>query len=204
MNGIDVSSWQNEIDWKAVKDSGKVEFVFAKATEGTDNVDSQFIANHTGCKEAGITFGAYHFFHFGQDPEEQARHFLATISGYEGTLLPMVDVEGGGQDGVTNLATLTALLSAFLRVVEASLGGKKCIIYSDYGDWNGFMQGTDAFSGHPFFVAEYNSDAEPTLPNGFSDWALWQYTSSGQIPGISGNVDCDRLNSKHDIGAIER
>ncbi len=194
MDGFDYSAWQGDIDWNQIKKDGKVKFAFGKATEGIDSVDSNFVKNHDAAKAAGIPVGAYHFFHFGQDPVEQAKHFLSTIAGREGQLLPMVDVESGGQDGVTDLATLISALSAFIVEVEKTLHGKKCIIYCDYGDWNGFMQGTDAFSGHPFFVAEYNNDKEPTLPSGFKKFDLWQHADNEQIDGIHGNVDADSLN----------
>lgn len=201
MNGIDISEYQGEIDFAAVQASGKVQFVYAKATEGLRTNDACFVRNHDECKRTSIPFGAYHFFHFGEDPESQASHFLQAIEGYRGQLLPMVDVEGGGQDRVTDLAALTHALAAFNAKVEAAIG-KPIVIYTDYGDWNGFMQGTDAFSGHPLWIAEYNSDAAPTLPGGWSDWKIWQYSSSGSIPGISGNVDCDRLNPRYSLEDI--
>jgi lysozyme len=203
LQGVDCSDYQGQVDWTLAKASGMVEFVFCKATEGLNNEQAMFVANHDACKANGIPFGAYHFFHFGADPVDQANHFLSVIDGYEGQLLPMVDVESGGQDGITDLPTLIATLGKFTETVEKTLGGKKCIIYSDYGDWNGFMQGTDAFARHPFWVAEYNSDTYATLPGGFTEWVLWQWTSGGTVQGIPGFVDRNRLNG-NDLGIIER
>lgn len=200
MNGIDISIDQGAVDWNTVKGGGSVQFVYAKATEGATYRDTMFRTNHDGCKSVGIPFGAYHFFRFGVDAESQADHFLSVIDGYRGQLIPMVDVEADGQDGVTYLGALVSALSVFTRKVENVIG-KRMVIYSDYGDWNGFMQGTDAFSGHPFWVAEYNHDATPTLPAGFSDYVLWQYTSGGVIPGINGFVDLDRTKAQ-DLGGI--
>lgn len=203
VQGVDVSAYQQTIDYKALAATPFGGFVFAKATEGTDYTDDYFRANHNGAKAAGIPFGAYHFLHFGQDPIAQAQAFLAAIDGYEGTLLPMVDVESGGLDGVTNLDTLIAGLSMFLKTVEATLGGKRCIIYSDWNDWNTMMGGTSDFSGHPFWIAAYNNDAAPPIPNGVVTWVLWQYTSGGTVNGIPGFVDCDLLNG-NDTGVISR
>lgn len=192
--GVDLSAYQDSINWDEVANSPDVHFVFAKATEGLNYVNTEFASQHDGCVRHGIPFGAYHFARFGEDPVAQATHFLATIAGREGTLLPMIDVEGGGQDGVTELDHLVAWLAAFNHVVEQTLHGKRILIYSDYGDWSGMMQGTDAFAGHPYWVAEYSHQAAPTLPNGFSTWALWQYTSGGLIHGINGFVDMNVLN----------
>ncbi|MGH8165010.1 MAG: glycoside hydrolase family 25 protein, partial [Rhodanobacteraceae bacterium] len=169
-----------------------VQFAYAKATEGTGYADAQFADNHDDAKTRGIPFGAYHFFHFGQDPIAQAQHFLASTDGRRGTLLPMVDVEGGGQDGVSDLGALIRTLAAFNTEIERAVGAK-ILIYSDYGDWNAMMGGTDAFAGHPFWVAEYNSDAAPALPTGITRALVWQFSSSGRIPGIAGNVDLDRF-----------
>ncbi len=202
MTGCDVSAWQGAIHWPSVANAA-IDFAYLKASEGIGGTDSSFRSFHDGAKAVGLPVGAYHFLHFGQDPIAQAEHFLAVIAGYEGELLPMVDVEGGGQDGVTDLASLESCLSLFLQNVEKSLGGKRCIIYADYGDWNGFMQGTDAFSGHPFWVAEYNSLTRPDLPTGFTDWVIWQYTSGVVVAGIAGAVDLDRLNG-NDLGIIRR
>lgn len=198
MNGIDISVYQGTVDYDAVAKSGKIAFVYAKATEGTREVDDQFLANHDRARSrGGLKFGAYHFFHFGLDPITQANHFLTVAENRLGELRPMVDVEGAGQDGVTDLDELIFKLASFANHIEGMIG-KKPIIYTDPGDWNGFMQGTDAFSGHPLWVAEYNSDAAPTLPNGFTDWVIWQYTDSFTVPGISGGVDGDRVNPKNE------
>lgn len=191
LHGVDISVDQQTIDFGAVKQSCKVDFVYAKASEGLHYDDALFQRNHDMCKVHGIPFGAYHFFHFSEDPVTQAQHFLTATDGRLGQLIPMVDVEADGQDGVTDLQKLIQRLASFLHVVEPHIG-KRMIIYADYGDWNGFMQGTDSFSGHALWVAEYNSDSSPTLPNGFSDYALWQYTSGLVIPGIPAFVDGDR------------
>lgn len=199
LRGVDVSDWQPNIDWTQVAAAG-IHFAYAKATEGVDGTQDTFIANHDGCKAAGIPFGAYHFFRPYLDGAQQAEHFLSTIDGYQGQLLPMVDVE------VTDSLPADAIarqLSAFLTTLEKTLDGKRAIIYASYGFWNSSMGGSDAFSGHPFWIAEYNSDANPTLPNGFRKWVLWQYADDGNIAGIPGNVDRDLLNGNN-LGVIMR
>ena len=203
IEGFDISVDQGAIDFQAANAG----FVFAKATEGITYADANYRTYHDAAKAAGTPFGAYHFLRFADDPVDQAEHFLETINGYEGTLLPFVDVEAGGQDHVTDLRLLIGTLSIFLQRVERSLGGKRCIIYADYGDWNGFMQGTDAFAGHPLFVAEYNSDVTPTLPNGWKNWVLWQHSDGSGLalpPGFTANVDRDRLNPSLTLSAILR
>lgn len=196
-NGIDVSDFQPGIDWGAVKASGQVQFVYSKASEGDGFVGDTFVPNHDACKAHGIPFGPYHFFRPYVDPIAQANHFLAAINGYNGQLLPMVDVEvtdGASYEGII------ASLAKFNQTVEAKIG-KRIIIYTDYGFWNGSMNGTDAFSGHFLWIAEFNQDDQPTLPNGWNDYVIWQHADNGSIPGIEGDVDLDRLNGD-DLGVI--
>jgi lysozyme len=200
LRGIDVSTYQGDVDWAAVKASG-ISFVYAKASEGQSYVDDRFNDNHDDCGKIGLALGAYHFFHFGIDPVAQANHFIATTKDRVGNLRPVVDVEGGGQDGVTDLPTLVKNLAAFNDTVEDVLG--PLVIYTDYGDWNGFMQGTDAFSGHTLWIAEYNNQAAPSLPNGFKDWVAWQHADNGSVPGIAGNVDLN-VTKANDLSGLLR
>lgn len=191
MIGIDISYAQGAIDWAAVAAQGEVSFVYAKATEGLTLVDDQFARNWSVTKVRSIPRGAYHFFHFDLDPVVQAQHFLAVAQPAKGDLLPMVDVEvsSGG-----DIETKVGRLSQFVTTVERAIGGKRMLIYSSYGFWNSSMGGSAAFSGHPFWIAEYNNDPQPTLPGGWNTWAIWQYSDAGSIAGINGSVDLDRLN----------
>lgn len=191
LHGIDVSTYQGQIDWATAKASGQVDFVYAKATEGLHEVDDQFSRNRVVCKERGIPFGSYHFFHPEEDGELQAQHFLSVAAPVDGELVPMVDVE---VDSGLSAEAIIEQLSKFNQHCEALLG-RKIIIYTDYGFWNGSVNGSDAFSGHPLWIAEYNHDAEPTLPQGWNSWVIWQHSSSGSVPGVNGDADLDVFNS---------
>lgn len=195
LQGIDVSEANGVINWEEVNASGQIHFAYIKATEGTTLQDSRFKANHNGAKAAGIPCGPYHFLHFATSPiESQAANFLTTISGSEGTLIPMVDVESGGQDGVTDVGILVHRLSTFLQIVEKTLKNQKVLIYTNYSFWGDVFNGTDCFSGHPLFVAAYeNISAGVPIPKGFSSAVLWQHTDSYPVEGISSPVDGDLL-----------
>lgn len=202
--GIDVSESNGLIDWHKVKDSELVHFVYAKATEGFTIQDSLFKTNHDKCKELGIPFGPYHFFHFGtSSPVNQAFNFKSVINGYEGQLLPMVDVESASQDHVTDWGRMCADLNVFLNLIEKDLKGKKAIIYTGYSFWNDVMRGTDMFDDHPVWVAAYEHPSNPVpVPDGFKSSLLWQYSETGVIPGFNGRVDTDLLLGNMD--QIER
>lgn len=194
MKGIDISTFQGTIDWGAVAQSQQIGFAYVKATEGGSFVDDQFARNWKTSALRGVPRGAYHFFRFAIDPLKQADHFVSVISPTKGDLLPMVDVEV--DDGVISVDAKVDALSTFIVRVEKALGGRHMVVYTGYGFWNGSMGGSDAFSGHPLWIAEYNDDAAPALPAGWNDWLIWQYSDAGRVPGINANVDLDRLNGE--------
>ncbi len=195
LQGFDFSIDQGSIDWPTVANSRKAVFAIGKATEGLDYTDANFRANHDAAKAAGFPVGAYHFFHFGDDGLAQAEHFLNVIDGYEGALLPMVDVEEGGADGETDVAGMLRNLRAFVERVDATLGGKRMLIYFEYAFWVYQLGGYSGFSGHPALPAAYNSD--PTLDMSGTGWAnftIWQNRDNLVVPGIAAPVDGDLLN----------
>lgn len=93
--GLDVSHHQGVVDWQAVA-SDNIDFVYLKATEGGDHVDTRFAANASSAEAAGLRVGAYHFFTFCRPGAEQAANFLRTAPPAPKWLHPAVDVEFGG------------------------------------------------------------------------------------------------------------
>jgi lysozyme len=185
LSGIDVSHYQGTVDWPAVK-SNSIGFAFAKATQGTTMVDSQFSTNWANMKAAGLLRGAYHFFDSSCDPTAQANHFLATIGSLDATdLPPVLDIESfSGAYGTTDLPTN---VQTWLNIVGQSQG-RKPMIYTGTSFWNKYMN--DQFGGYPLWIAEYGV-SQPTLPNGWTAWTFWQSSQTGIVPGVSGNVDMD-------------
>src|SRR3954471_21486658 len=92
MSGIDVSHYQQEIDWQQVRRVG-VAFAFIKASEGINVSDPMFNHNWRGAKAARILRGAYHFFRPQLDAEAQVNLFLDRIQNDAGELPPVLDVE---------------------------------------------------------------------------------------------------------------
>jgi lysozyme len=182
--GIDVSHHDENIEWGEVLGSG-VTFVYIKATEGEDYSDPLFAEHWKNAGAAGLHRGAYHFFRPQDDGESQARFFLASLGEEVGELIPAVDVEVA--DGVAP-ETLIAELEEWLAVVEKALG-VKAMIYTDVNFWNDLK--TKDFSAYPLWVAEYGVEA-PTIPDGWTDWALWQFSRTTRIKGVEVPVDRSR------------
>ena len=96
IQGIDVSKYQGNIDWDAVKNSG-VKFVWIKATEGGDHLDERFQANWDAAKQVGIPHGAYHFVYWCRAPIEEVTWFEQHVPVENDALPPVLDVESDSE-----------------------------------------------------------------------------------------------------------
>jgi GH25 family lysozyme M1 (1,4-beta-N-acetylmuramidase) len=193
LNGIDVSSYQGNVNWSAVRNAG-VTFAFAKATEGTTYTDRYINANIAGMKRYGIVPGAYHFGHPGVDPTAQANLFTSVVKNanggnFSGLLQLVLDLEV--TDGRTP-AQVWAWTQTFVACVKA-VTGRPCIIYTGFYFWRDSVGNPNNNLNCPLWLAAYVADPTPYVPQAWSGvgWAFWQYTDRGSVPGISGNVDRD-------------
>lgn len=193
--GIDVSHWQGTIDWTKVAEAGK-RFAFMKATEGVDYVDPTFQTNRAGARANGLPVGAYHFARpdaSAGDARREARHFVSVADPQPGDLMPVLDLEtsrGLDQEGVTRWAR------AWVAEVRELTGVIPFVYTSPYG-WLTRTGDTPllARDGAPLWVAHWYVSS-PTVPAENWDghgWVVWQHSSTGQVRGIAGNVDLDRL-----------
>lgn len=206
VEGIDVSHWQGEINWKQVARQSNVTFAFTKATEGTDYIDPAFKRNFTQGTGAGIIMGAYHYANPGGkaggqlaitlDAIAEAIHFV-NVAGWTvsaGHLRPVLDLENNPQ-GLSK-AQLSLWANVYLHSVKL-LTGYEPLIYT-YA-WFAFAYLNHSVTQHDLWFARYNKqDSQTGGPNDtryhlgpWEKWAFWQYTDSGSVPGIKGNVDRD-------------
>jgi lysozyme len=164
-----------------------VRFVFVKATDGKDYLDPAFADNFRAAREAGLLRGAYHFYETDDDGIAQAQWFIRNVDLQPGDLPPVVDIEriNGPVDG-----NLDTQFEAFLSTLEAHYG-QPPIIYTGPNFWDHTMR--EHFPNHPLWVAQYDVSA-PTLPDGWSAWAFWQYTETWQPPGTTAPIDGSVFN----------
>ena len=184
--GLDVSHYQGTVAWPQVIQAGYA-FAFIKATDGITYVDPMFAANWAGAKAAGLLRGAYHFFEADDDPQQQAENYLKTVSLEPGDLPPVLDVESSSTSSVVPTTTIIQRIAAWLQTVEQASGCTP-ILYTGSSYWNSLA--TQQFSTYPLWIAEYGV-ASPTLPLGWTTWAFWQFTQSGEVSGIATPVDLD-------------
>lgn len=196
--GIDVSNHNGTIDWQRVASAG-ISFAYAKATEGTTFTDAYYARNIQQARANGILVGAYHYFKPSLDATQQARYFVRVVeSSPPGMLLPCIDVEE--LDGAS-AGHVVQGVHTWCSVVQPALG-RNVLIYTYPNFWiRQLGNPTDFARTNPLWFARYGPSPNP-LPGGWESQTIWQYTATGQVPGVSGNVDRDRFNG--DMAGLQR
>ncbi len=191
LTGIDVSHHNGDIDYAKVKAAGH-RFVYIKATQDIDFVDSMFATNLARARAAGLAAGAYHFFDYTLDGRAQADHFLDRVEaagGIDDALPPVVDVECWGPIGASIHAVSTARLRDFIdRVYERT--GRMPMIYTSVFMWREVVGNTDEFADLPLWAACWGCDAPPSLAPAWDSWAFWQV-------GLTRIPDVGRLDNNY-------
>jgi lysozyme len=186
--GIDVSEYQDQIDWTLVDTLDRkfpIQFVFIRATVGNDRVDKAFEENWLGSKKNNLIRGAYHYYRPNENSLEQAALFIKTVRLQKGDLPPVLDIERLAE--TQSMARLKIGLRRWLEAVEAHYKVKP-IIYTGEKYYDDFLK--EEFSDYLFWIANYNFYREKIE----EDWLFWQFTEKGSVPGIKGNVDVNIYN----------
>ncbi|WP_342670471.1 GH25 family lysozyme [Haloglycomyces albus] len=202
VQGVDVSHWQGSINWSAVRNDG-IEFAYIKATEGTSYTDPQFNSNYPNAYYAGVVRGAYHFARPNYSAGSTQANFFASNGGAwsadDRTLPGVLDIENNPSGAMCyglSASQMRSWITDFYNTYKARTG-RDVVIYTTASWWNTC---TNYWSGmaskSPLWVAHWTSSENPSLPAGWNNtfWTFWQYTNSGSVSGISGNVDRNKFN----------
>ncbi len=204
--GIDVSSWQQDIDWNTVSKAG-VDFAIIRAGYGEDDStqdDIKFAANVSACEKYNIPYAVY-LYSYARDENgaiSEANHVLRVLKSvsYKPNLNAKVfyDMEANstisvGKGGLTNIA------NKFCSTIKN--GGYSCGIYANVNWFTNYLNADNLKKSYKIWLANYpagtydfNSIMSKT-PNygnsGLKSYNYWQFASDGTINGIKGNVDLD-------------
>ena len=186
--GIDVSSHQGTLDWASI--APHIDFVYAKATEGTYYLNPDFTNQYDGPYDAGLIRGSYHFaIPDNSSGTAQADYFLGHGGGWspDGHTLPgALDIEynpyGAACYGLTH-NQMVAWIDDFVTEYAARTHAYP-VIYSTTDWWNDCTGGSSAFTGlDPIWVANYSVAGGGPLPADWGFYTFWQYADSGSVPG---------------------
>lgn len=193
IHGLDISHYQGHIDWNMLRQNRlnkyPLHFIFMKATEGGDHLDSTFVRNFEKAYEHGFIRGAYHFFTPFTDPIKQADFFIRSVKLKPGDLPPVLDIEVTGK---RKKEDLQLALKLWLHRIEMHYGVKP-IIYASYKFKMKYLNDS-VFDTYPYWIAHYYVDS--VRYDG--KWDFWQHTDVGRVSGITEKVDLNVYN-----GAME-
>lgn len=188
---IDVSEWQTQVDWQAVKDAG-VEIVMIRvgwrgSEEGKLFQDEMFVSHYDGATAAGLQVGGYFFSQAVsvEEAREEAAFALQILDGRKLDLPLVFDWEqlGGDKDrtGDMDARTLTDSTVAFCQAVEEK--GYDAMLYFN-PDLASRLLYLGELTDYKFWLAMYSENM-----NYAYKVDMWQYTNKGTVPGIEGDVD---------------
>ena len=196
--GMDVSSWQGNVNWSAAWNNG-ARFAYVKATEGTSYTNPYFAQQYNGSYNVGMIRGAYHF----ALPDRssgayQADYFVNHGGGWsrDGKTLPgALDIEynpyGGTCYGLSQ-SSMRSWISSFINEYHYRTS-RWPVIYTTTDWWTTCTGNYSGFATNdPLWIARYSS-SPGTLPAGWTYYTFWQYASSGVFPG-----DQDYFNGAYD------
>ncbi len=183
-HGIDVSHHQGRIDWDTAKNY--IDFAIVRCGYGSDlesQDDRQWKNNADACTRLEIPFGVYIYSHATNEAQarSEASHVLRQLQGYEPALPIYLDLE---DDDISDNCSKEQILknaTVFCDILEEA--GYKVGIYANTYWWTSYLD-DPAYDKWDRWVARY------AAATGYDkDYTMWQYTSTGSVPGISGNVD---------------
>ena len=181
---LDVSKWQGSINWDKVKASGKIDGVMLRvlgSKGGKPYLDPYFARNYAECARLGLPVGGY-YYTCAVTPRQTEEELAALKTALRGKTfqLPLaIDVEDPRLRSLAP-AKLSALVAEAAAQLEA--WGLYAMVYT-YTNFADTALDMAALAAYDLWIADYRG-TRPTRKHG-----MWQYTSSGRVPGISGSVD---------------
>ncbi len=192
VTGIDVSVFQGNIDWQAVAGDG-IDFVMLRigyrgyGSKGIMGIDDNFYKNYHAAVEAGLQVGAYFYSQAVNvnEAREEALYVLEALGDLELSYPIAYDWEYVENDEARTKdmtsSEITECAKAFCEEIEKS--GRTAVIYFNC-EIGYFEYDLKVLENYDFWLAEYEN-----YPSFLYDYKMWQYTDSGSVDGIDGNVD---------------
>ena len=181
---MDVSRWQGRIDWDKVRASGKVDGVMLRvlgSKNGQPYRDPQFEQNYAACTARGIPVGGYYYTCAATSRQVDAEldALQAALTGKQFQLPIAIDVEDARLRSLSSSALAKRVAQA---TAEIERWGLYAMVYT-YSNFADTALDMDALAAYDLWIADYRNK-RPTRKHG-----MWQYTSKGTVPGVSGPVD---------------
>lgn len=185
-DGIDVSRYQGSINWKKVKAAG-IDFVMIRAGYGMeyDQVDANFHTNIKNAQAAGLECGVYWYSYAVNTSEalKEAKVCYNTIKGYKLSYPVAFDIEDPSQTGLS-MTTISNITKVFCNYMESQ---KYYVSVYSYVSFLKDKMNSSVYSRYDMWIAHTGV----STPSYSHNYGMWQYSHTGRVNGISGNVDLD-------------
>ncbi|NPV40216.1 MAG: hypothetical protein HPY72_02585 [Anaerolineae bacterium] len=187
ISGIDLSDKNGAVDWSQFGNND-VNFVYIKASEAIDSIDSMYETNIQKAGEFGILAGAYHWLHPDLHVGRQAELFLNTVGNFKGMLPPVVCLETYH----TNLPAMDKSVRTFIELLRDGLGVNP-VIYTSETYWKTYLSDSDWGCEYPLWLDKPgNSWPKQIWP--WAGWTFWQFSYQARLPGIATNLGLNWFN----------
>lgn len=181
--GIDISHHQGNIDFDALK--GNIDFAIVRTSYGAFYEDKKYKENIKGLERIGVPYGLYHFSYATSvdSAKKEAQGFINLIKNYKPTYPVVIDIESSDSTKDVRGDTLVDIAKTFCDMVEEA--GYYVMIYANLDYFKNKLNSSE-LDKYDKWLAQWTN--APTYNKSFG---IWQYSSKGSVPGISGNVDLD-------------
>lgn len=181
--GIDISHHQGNIDFDKLK--GNIDFAMVRTSYGAFYEDRKYKQNIAGLERIGVPYGLYHFSYATnvREAKKEAEGFINLINNYKPLYPVVIDIESSNRTNNVLGDTLVDIANTFCKIVEDS--GYYVMIYANLSYLNNQLN-SNKLDTYDKWLAQWSG--KPTYNKQFG---MWQYSSTGSIPGINGNVDLD-------------
>lgn len=189
IDAIDLSHWQDDVDFNAVASAGVVGCIH-KVSEGTGYTDPTYAARKKQALDAGLCWGGYHFLKHG-NVSAQMDYFVGKAGLPAGSRL-VIDYEDSAcvlddlQEAIEALGTVdpTAQICTYAGgLLKGQVSSSKTY------PW---------LSPTSLWLAQYTTGTPSWPTNIWEYWSLWQYSESGSVPGVGGACDVNQFNGDQD------
>lgn len=190
--GIDVSRYDDEIDWKKVAGAG-YKFAVIRATVGDYYTDPRFYTYWTDAKAAGLLVTAYHVIVATKYADKQIDRLYSVIGTRKPDFPIVFDIER--DDGVSKAVNTACIRDCISELAKHDT--RKPIIYTAYYYWKDHVNASSDWSKYDLWVASYDRTT-PFLPQSWTTWKFWQHSENGSVPGNPGSSDVDWFNGSYE------
>ena len=214
--GIDVSKWQGDIDWEKVAAADNVDFVILRCGYGSNTAEKDDIKWEeyvTACEKYGIPYGVYLYSYATSSDmiDSEVNHIKRLLKGHTPSLPVYLDMEESSVISACSASQISSMAKRYCTKMENA--GYRAGVYASVYYWYAYLESFAKNDNHYHWVAQYNSDycayADEELVEQYDkSWAVyqdyhyyetWQYSSTGSVSGISGNVDMNYWYGSMDL-----